>query len=319
MQWTRRLSFAAAPFCAARILLKSLMNRRWQISSFSKSLTSLLAITAHLIACGLSPANDCPADFKHGCIKRSSETDLPDPHAGKERGYFGRWETQWGLEGTEGIIKGTASASSVQFPFTGYPTVSTETHTASGFVQERVGGWHGGALRCKEPHKARVTGQVDGTVTCSVHMDANNNDLDSGSNAALARAKIIVTGIVTGSIDINLDASYREEGIKIGGTLTASKSSGAKIHIQTSIGSDIADAQAADSISLSDHSTGPIGGQLQKAHAACSVMARINNGATESTAKAIAKITQCTVTPDSGGLTRCNEAICTADPPEKCN
>lgn len=258
----------------------------------------------------------CDGGHGWGCIE---ETDDTNGEAGQSNSASGsNWSWSWSISGSKGSFTANATADPVDSIWS-KPTVATATHSASGWIQQRVGSWDGGTESCTEPDDGCVTGQGDGTVSCSVHMDANNGDIDSGSCAALAHGKVIFSGIADGSIDINLNSSFSEGDTEISGTLSASKEGVAgEVEISTTVGSDIADAQSSDSISLSEQYCGGIAGQLEKGYGYCSVMARANNGAYESTANVSTTIDTVDVTGDSGGSTECGEQSCNVAAPSDC-
>lgn len=214
---------------------------------------------------------------------------------GSNSGNFYSW--YYSVSGSGGSYSGSAAASSFN-QLIAKATVGTGVQTASGYKQDKMGGWtSGGAGHHGAPGDAKVTGQGDGTAQGTIHMDANNWDIDAGSCAALAYAKITFSGVASGSAEINLNGTFAEGATTISGTLSADPS----VTISTTCSGDIADAQGVNTVSVSLPFVGNIAGQLQKGHGTCSVRARVNNGANSASADASTSIGTCTLTQDYGG------------------
>jgi len=229
-----------------------------------------------------------------------SVTSSSDPGSGtgsnSDSSYWSGWDWSWSITGSKGSFSGNAEAhcpGSLLFK----PTQTTGVRTATGFEQEKVTWTSGGPGHHSAPGNAIVTGQGDGTVTCSVHMDANNWDIDAGSCAALAYGKIVFSGVCAGDVEINLNTTFAEGASTISGTLSSSPS----ITITTQVASDIANAQGVNTFSGTKQFTGNISGQIQKGHGTCSVLARANNGALASQATADTAISLVSLTVDDGG------------------
>ena len=241
----------------------------------------------------------CLACGSWGSITPTDNPGLPNPNYGTDWGY--NWNWGWSLQGADGSYSGNAYAEHTIMG--GNDDRSTGVHTASGWQQLTVGKWiSGGPGHHTAPNDAKVTGQGDGIVEGSVHMDANNASLSSGSCAAYAHAEITFSGVASGTCNINLDPTYKEGDAVIGGTIGTDGEKGKKsFTINVPWGNDTADATAVNSCSVTKSWSGNIADELEKGFGTCSVMARVNHGAYETTANASTSIQTCKLTIDYGG------------------
>jgi hypothetical protein len=182
--------------------------------------------------------------------------------------------------------------------------LSAGQHVATGYKQKKVSWVSGGTGHHGPLSNAKVTGQGDGTVTCSVSMNANNWDIDAGSCAAQAHGKIIFSGVCPGTVEVELNTTFAEGATTISGILSSTPS----ITITHTVAADIAVAYGTNSFSRSKQYDGNIAGQLQKGHGTCAVAADANNGAYASEASVSTNISALTLTVDyDGDSTTCME------------
>lgn len=235
-----------------------------------------------------------------GSITTSGNTDsFPDPASNSDSGFG--WQWNYNMSGSNGSFTGHADVTFAWY----IPTLQnkdTGVQTATGWTKKTMGSWtSGGVGHHGAPSDAKVTGEGDGTAEATVHMDANNFDFTTGSNAALAYAKITFSGVCPVSAEINLNCTFKEGDTTISGTLSSDPS----ITITTTVGGDVADAQGVNTCSDTKDFTGNIAGKTQKGYGTCSVRARCNNSAYESSVDASTTISTCSLTKDYGGHGQC--------------